>query len=106
MWVAKKRILIHRGKGHVWLNPGDPVPEAAGWRNVKAIARQGKIEWIEDPIPESESNRPILKLKAEKAQSKKTETKPETKPLAKTKAAANTTKPKTTKKTTKKRTRK
>ena len=38
MWITGKRMKIQRGAGYVWLNPGDPVPEAENWHN--------KTPWI------------------------------------------------------------
>jgi len=46
MWIASKRMKILRGKTTVWVDPGDPVPEAETWPNRNAWERQGFIRKI------------------------------------------------------------
>ena len=59
MWVAVKLQTIKRGKGYVQVKPGDPIPEASTWPNLKANERTGFIRWIDDPPPTSPGNRPF-----------------------------------------------
>ncbi len=42
-WIAGKRMKIKRGRENVWVNPGDPVPEAETWPNRSAWERTGHI---------------------------------------------------------------
>lgn len=39
--VAKRRLKLGRDD---WRNPGDPVPEARRWKNLRAYTNTGKIE--------------------------------------------------------------
>jgi hypothetical protein len=40
MFYAVKRQMIKRDGGYVWVQPGDEVPEAGSWPNLKALIRQ------------------------------------------------------------------
>lgn len=43
MWIAGKRMKIKRDGGYVWVDPGDPVPEAKFWPNRSPWIRGGFI---------------------------------------------------------------
>ncbi len=43
MWIAGKRMKIKRNGSYVWINPGDPVPEAETWPNRDSWERTGHI---------------------------------------------------------------
>jgi len=45
-WVAKKRQKIQRGNKVVWVEPGDPIPEAEYWRNRQIWIDSGHIALV------------------------------------------------------------
>jgi len=57
-FVAGKSIKVNRGGELVQLKPGDPVPEAATWRNRQKELAWGRIKEVPDdqvgPQPEPE----------------------------------------------------
>jgi hypothetical protein len=52
-WVANKRQQIRRNGEYVWVNPGDPLPEAEFWPNRSAHVRQKMIREVamDTPMP-------------------------------------------------------
>lgn len=50
MWVACKVLKVGRGQEIVTVSPGQPVPEAAAWPNLR-VYTQGKdpyVKWVDD----------------------------------------------------------
>lgn len=45
-WVAGKRQRVKRKGKYVWVDPGDPVPEAEHWPNRESWERQGYIRRV------------------------------------------------------------
>jgi hypothetical protein len=54
-WIAGKRQRIKRDGEYVWVDPGDPVPEAEHWPNRNAWERQGYIRRIKGHAASVES---------------------------------------------------
>ncbi len=44
MYVALRRLKVGDG----WREPGDPVPEAATWRNLRAYLGAGQVAEVPD----------------------------------------------------------
>lgn len=64
MWIAMKRMKIVRGGEVVWVDPGDPVPEASTWPNFPSWERQGFIRKSRrGEIVEPVAVNPVRKLK-------------------------------------------
>jgi hypothetical protein len=45
-WIAGKRQRVKRNGEYVWVNPGDPLPEAEHWPNRSSWERQGYIRQV------------------------------------------------------------
>jgi hypothetical protein len=45
-WVAGKRQRVKRDGEYVWVEPGDPLPEADTWPNRESWERQGFIRKV------------------------------------------------------------
>jgi len=45
-WIAGKRQRVKRDGEYVWVEPGDPIPEAEYWPNRKSWERQGFIRHV------------------------------------------------------------
>ncbi len=50
-WAAKKVLRVQRDGQIVLVNPGEPVPEAAHWKNRGAYERQGYIMFVQSEPP-------------------------------------------------------
>lgn len=79
-YVAGKSIKVMRGGEAVQLKPGDPVPEAATWRNLKKELAWGRVKEVPDgkaeavatpPPPAIEELPKEEKPKTEKAKAEK-----------------------------------
>ena len=46
MWIAGKKQRIKRDGEYIWVEPGDPVPEAENWPNRASWERQGYIRLV------------------------------------------------------------
>jgi hypothetical protein len=75
MWIAMRRLRVKRNDVYVDVDPGDPVPEAEGWKNRKALIRLHKIKWID-------STTDIVQKKVKKQKNKKSDTAPKIDNLA------------------------
>jgi len=78
MWVATRRQLIRRGSVHIYVNAGDPVPEAAEWSPIWRDSEK-YVKWVDDePKPVVENIRAVAKPVVEPAPlPEPVETKPE-----------------------------
>ncbi len=100
-WIVGKPIKVKRDGRTVPLKPGDPVPEAAHFRNRKAWVKSGHIRFVKDETPapsgrkDAEPKETPAELPTEKALDTKPadmppaleEKKPRKKPAAKKKTA-------------------
>ena len=55
MYIALKRMQTESG----WKNPGDPVPEAARWRNLRAYIEVGRIKEVPDAAVAAPEPEPV-----------------------------------------------
>ena len=47
MWVSTRKQQIRRGNSHVWVDVGDPVPEAKDWSPIW-MEKGNYVRWVPD----------------------------------------------------------
>lgn len=64
-FICKKSMKVQRKGQIVQLKPGDEVPEAASWTNVKRYVDLGRIEVVDGSVPELQLNKPQMRKSTE-----------------------------------------